>query len=1468
MSFKAAVVVDKGFFSGKNEDYRKARTMILDSIHEVAKKEIHMGYIVVHALQDTNIDLREDYMVLLSIATCDKTWYLYELARQSGIIHLAITDRSCPRIPISDGISIPLIVPGEELPQMFLDLRTANALSWKNVVILHDDSFEKEKISDIVQAVTSNLPNMMSNIASRSIFSFKRFASESVRKQHIKDVLNSFHIQQLGNCFLVIVTVDTITDVMEVAKSLKMVHPGSQWLYVLTDAGSRNSTNVTYLADLLPEGGNVAVIYNITKSDGTCNIDLLCHVNDFIRYFVSAIKNSSHINNELYENITGTKHDIFRLTKFQINSHILKNINAKFSGKSNLSNKKCGNCLFWKISSAITWGNYFLHGRKAANLIESSTWNPRRGINLSDVIFPHIAYGFRGISLPIVTFHNPPWQIVNVMKNGEVSYGGLVFDVLKYLSKKLNFTYAVFVPKIMNNTKALRGSTRALKVGERPHGTLTSATRKLPEEVLELVRTKKVLLAACAYTVSDFEKSAINFTIPIFVQTYSFLTSRPTQLSRALLFTSPFTKETWACLAAAIIIMGPILYLVHKYSPSSTKLSGLNSSWQCVWYVYGALLQQGGMYLPKSDSARILVGTWWLIVTVLVATYSGSLIAFLTFPKIDDPILTVDDLLAHKDKLTWGFPNGSFLEEYLQSSENEQYRLLLSRSERHNDTEEADIIRRVKDGKHVFIDWRSSLRTEEFMDEPIAMIVPNNSPYLPIINSELYRMYESGLINKWISEKMPTKDKCWVGANSNEIVDKRKVNVADMQGIFFVLFMVLFGIAHSYQEADFDGWYQPVARRPVDIVTDIVNDLGVRILQQYSNLGNVAFSPIGVAFVLAALYEGSAGGGSHQIAEALALPHDRDITRIGFRDIHRRLRTYLNADGFLGGLTLNRENTKLRPEYEDILRFYGFNLSDVDEKESNDTTTVSTGTTEVTNALITESEDSTKPPTTIIDTTLSSDSSTIPESIELPVTSISISSMTETVGTTISEGMVSDRLTQVSNITTTISSASEANTFTTTVTGGNLNTMSQNSTLSMQLPAVTMPFETMQSTVGQTIGATSTIIPNVPDTTTVMMVDSQTTVNTAISNLQNAENTMIPTSTLSVTTIIESVTPSNMQASSTDSTGQIEAMTLSIDTSSVETNITTTTPVSVTASTGSNLEVGPPAEESTVSTDQPTSGPNTMLGIVDLGSTNPINEGGQATTTVPASIENASGNQLRKRSTRNSRGYFSSYPDEGIWMQDLGIWKAYPTVNNEASVRDSTEISFLVNGCDVSSVMASRYVAVLPFAYFPSLQAVAVEFPLDDPRYNILLLMPTDRTDTHRLARDLGRKSLRWLRKQLQPAWVRATIPSFMLRGFVTLTSFLQRLGITDVFEPRVADLSPMTPDLGVYARDIQQSIGVNIRNYMKPDRTHSRNGLFERAGPVPFTVVHPFLYFIIDTETSVTLIAGRVDDPLNSRII
>ncbi|XP_011686860.1 PREDICTED: glutamate receptor ionotropic, delta-2-like [Wasmannia auropunctata] len=798
-----AVVVDKSFFDNKVE-YRDMVKNIYSFIAAVTKEEMNMGDIDVHVFRGTKVQNLRDYTVLLSVATCHQMWSLHEAARKEELIHLAITDQDCPRLPDTEGVSIPLISPGQELSQIFFDIKAIDALLWNNVNILHDDTFDRDTIGRVTKALSIPLPNKKFSLLSRALFAFKHADSERSRRYYIKDMLESFHVDQLGKCFLVIVTLDTVADVMEVTKSLNMALPDSQWLYVVTDSVVRNSSNITSFIDLLSEGSNVAFIYNATDSETYCNVSLKCHIQELVAALGNALKISLMTEIELYSHMSDEEFELVRLNKFERRREILKNIKIKLIEDNFATGGVCGKCLFWRFASAITWGNFFVHGKNVAHLIDTGTWIPVLGANLTDALFPHVAHGFRGISIPVATYHNPPWQTISLTNSGEKEYGGLIFDVIKYLGKKLNFTYTVLSPANNRTVKFTRNETAADVV-------LTATTREMPPQIIDMIVEKKVLLAACAYSVNDHGKGQINFTLPIFMQTYSFLTAKPGQLSRALLFTAPFTKETWACLAASIIIMGPILYLIHKYSPSSMRVSaGLNSSWQCIWYVYGALLQQGGMYLPHSDSARLLVAVWWLVVMVVVATYSGSLVAFLTFPNMDTAILTVDDLIAHKRHLTWGFPNGSYLEEYLKNAEEEKYHILLERAQIHNATQAVDVIERVKAGKHVLIDWRSTLRfsmrsdllltegcafslsTDEFMDEPIAMIIGKDSPYIKIINAELHRMHESGLMNKWITEQIPMKDKCSESLVSQG-VEERKVNVADMQGIFFVLFMGVTG---------------------------------------------------------------------------------------------------------------------------------------------------------------------------------------------------------------------------------------------------------------------------------------------------------------------------------------------------------------------------------------------------------------------------------------------------------------------------------------------------------------------------------------------------------------------------------------------------------------------------------------------------------------------------------------------------
>lgn len=66
----------------------------------------------------------------------------------------------------------------------------------------------------------------------------------------------------------------------------------------------------------------------------------------------------------------------------------------------------------------------------------------------------------------------------------------------------------------------------------------------------------------------------------------------------------------------------------------------------CLWFLLGTCVAQGGSGVGNCDPGRILVAFWWMIIIILAATYSGNLIGFLAFPESIWRVNSLDDLLT------------------------------------------------------------------------------------------------------------------------------------------------------------------------------------------------------------------------------------------------------------------------------------------------------------------------------------------------------------------------------------------------------------------------------------------------------------------------------------------------------------------------------------------------------------------------------------------------------------------------------------------------------------------------------------------------------------------------------------------------------------------------------------------------------------------------------------------------------
>ncbi|KAK3907649.1 Leukocyte elastase inhibitor C [Frankliniella fusca] len=749
----------------------------------------------------------------------------------------------------------------------------------------------------------------------------------------------------------------------------------------------------------------------------------------------------------------------------------------------------------------------------------------------------------------------------------------------------------------------------------------------------------------------------------------------------------------------------------------------------------------------------------------------------------------------------------------------------------------------------------------------------------------------------------------------------------------------------------------PGYQRPMEDMVDITNELGVSVLQDYAySRGNFAFSPYGVVSVLVVLYEGARGETARQVHTTLKLPWDRDVLRVGFRDIHRNLKSYFSHEGYLSGVTLSQSRTALIPEFRRVLRFYGYDVDMPAVPDGNASTNASAvlSSPQITSGKRPQADapgtpstpaaaGATSPTTTTTTTTTSTSttSSTTSTSFSL------LNAFRERHGSTFialfgseagpttasdpssapsSAPPSTEAESAVAPTTTTAPPTTSATTSPTSTTAGVVqiaeNEVEQeveridgtDSPLSLLNPSLLQqkfPGILMGSKLQEQLnslfpeGLPESRVDDVDDTeappsptaaepapptaaSSADNTEADLPAQAESSTQQQGEAEEVDPEPAAETTWSSETTPA---LTTTDQADQETQTTLGM-TDAPETTTATesaesadkkiVTPSKVKLPRHSKTSLGPVRPDDANSTPCRTEsvtfvtegpGPGTSDPEPEM---NPAADVDEASATTPSAssqqpaaavrrrarvpgpalsfwtgLEAASAHNdsrtaaPRARASRRRRDVNGAqalrvpapapagpsaphpplpltphrvaaggFPDLSLQLQN-GMFDSHVAAGDELFTQLPRR-PFLVDGAFEEPVPVMEYTASFPFAYIARLHALALEFPLDDERYKLLLLLPVERQGLRQLLQGLNRVPLREVQRALRPTRVQAVVPAFMVEGFVILTPTLQQLGIWDLFDPRRADLSGMTDDPDLYVRNIEQAVTVVVKNYVE----------------------------------------------------
>ncbi|XP_023212173.1 glutamate receptor-like [Centruroides sculpturatus] len=180
----------------------------------------------------------------------------------------------------------------------------------------------------------------------------------------------------------------------------------------------------------------------------------------------------------------------------------------------------------------------------------------------------------------------------------------------------------------------------------------------------------------------------IDFTKPVLFSRLTFVVRAPSTHFEWNTLIKPFSLEVWIFTVTTVIIVGVILRMIKMADNHLNRAYKRWSLAQVFWYLFSNLTYKGGnLKFIIGFSSQFLVGAWLICVTILLISYSGELISFITCPHMEWVPMTFSELAKAVEggKYKCGTVGSSAITKYVIGWKHGRGRLLSEhiRSNRH-----------------------------------------------------------------------------------------------------------------------------------------------------------------------------------------------------------------------------------------------------------------------------------------------------------------------------------------------------------------------------------------------------------------------------------------------------------------------------------------------------------------------------------------------------------------------------------------------------------------------------------------------------------------------------------------------------------------------------------------------------------------------------------------------------------------